>query len=65
MRLGARVRSLRHKYGWTINDLADSCGLHPSYVASLERGERNVSLVNLVRLAEAFEMKVAELLRDV
>ena len=50
---GARVRAQRSARGWTQERLAEAVGLHFTYVGSVERGERNVSLRNILRLAEA------------
>lgn len=50
---GSRVRAARHAKGWTQEQLAEASGLHFTYVSSVERGERNVSLLNILRLAEA------------
>ena len=44
--------------------LADLAGLHRTYVGSVERGERNVSIDNIDRLAEALSVSPAELLRE-
>ncbi len=59
---GARLRSLRKHKGWSQETLAERAELHPTYVSGIERGARNVSLVNLARLAEALEVTLAELL---
>ncbi len=53
---GTRVRKLRSDRGLSQERLAEHCGLHRTYVGSLERGERNVALANLVRLAEALSV---------
>ena len=52
---GETVRRLRESEGISQEELADRCGLHRTYVGSVERGERNVSLANIVRLAKALK----------
>lgn len=60
--LGETVRRLRESEGISQEELADRCGLHRTYVGSVERGERNVSLANIVRLAKALKILPAALL---
>jgi transcriptional regulator with XRE-family HTH domain len=60
---GERVRHRRHARGWTIERLAEVAGLDWSYVASIERGQRNVSLVNIARLALALGIDAGTLMR--
>ncbi|HLG17174.1 MAG TPA: helix-turn-helix transcriptional regulator [Blastocatellia bacterium] len=62
---GDQVRSLREKAGWSQEKLAAVCELHRTYVGSVERGERNVSLLNIVALARALGVKPAELLEGI
>lgn len=50
---GRRVRAARDACGWTQEDLADDAGLDRTYVGSVERGERNVALLNVNKLALA------------
>jgi len=50
---GQRVRARREKLGWSQMTLGEGVGLHFTYISSVERGERNVSLQNIVRLAVA------------
>ena len=59
---GARVRHRRHDREWSIEHLADEAGLHWTYVGSVERGERNVSLQNICRLAKALGVGAEELM---
>lgn len=47
---GARVRMLRHEAGLSQEELASRAGVHPTYVSSVERGHRNISLVNIYAL---------------
>jgi transcriptional regulator with XRE-family HTH domain len=61
-KLGATVRRLREQAGISQEELADRSGLHRTYVGSVERGERNVSLDNVVRLAKALRTSASELL---
>lgn len=61
-KLGQRLRHLRSVRGWSQQVLGEKAELHPTYVGGIERGERNVSLVNLGRLAEAFQLSLAEFL---
>ena len=52
-KFGKTVRRLRLEKGWTQEVLADRARLHPTYVGGIERGERNVGLDNIIRLARA------------
>lgn len=60
-----RLREVRVSQGLSQEDLAGKADLHRTYVGSVERGERNISLVNVERLAKALGMTVCELLCDV
>ena len=58
---GEHLRALRHDRLITIEQLAELAGLHPNYVGSVERGERNLSLFNIWRLAGGLEVSVSQL----
>jgi transcriptional regulator with XRE-family HTH domain len=64
-KLGERIRSLRKQVGWSQEELAAACGLHRTYVGAVERGERNVSLINIVQFARALQVKPADLMEDI
>lgn len=64
-RFGARVRSERENLGLSQDELAALVGLHRTYVGSVERGERNLSLLNVIRLAKGLGITASALLRDV
>lgn len=50
---GQEVRARLHAAHMTIEELAEAAGLHHNYVGSVERGERNIALENIVALARA------------
>ncbi len=52
--LGARVRTLRKKRGWSQVMLAETVGIHRSFIADLELGRRNISILNLQALAKGY-----------
>ena len=62
---GENVRSLRKEIGWSQEQLAEACGLHRTYIGAIERGERNVSLQNIVQIAFALGVKPADLMEGV
>ena len=61
---GRRIRSLRRSKGWSQERLALEAGLDRTYVGGIERGERNVSLKNITRLAEALGAHPSALFQD-
>lgn len=60
-RFGARVRELRQNEGLSQERLALGCGLDRTYIGSVERGERNISLVNIHLIASALRVPVKAL----
>lgn len=64
-RFGENVRRTRLQQGLSQEELANLTGLHRTYIGGIERGERNVGLLNIVRLARALKIDVSELLESV
>lgn len=60
-RFGRRVRFLRLKVNISQEALAERCELHRTYIGGIERGERNVSLVNIEKIAIALGVEVSNL----
>jgi len=58
---GQRVRQLRLEKGYSQEAFALKCSLHRTYIGAVERGERNVSLMNIYRIAIALGVSVGEL----
>lgn len=59
---GKQLQMFRKQRGLSQEQLAFLCGLDRSYVGSVERGERNISLINLIKLANALEISLSDLL---
>jgi transcriptional regulator with XRE-family HTH domain len=65
IRFGRAVRHRRQKLGVSQEEFADMCGLDRTYVGGIERGERNLSLVNIEKIARTFQISLSELFRGV
>jgi transcriptional regulator with XRE-family HTH domain len=63
--LGAKIRQLRQSAGISQEELADLAGLHRTYIGSVERGERNVSLQNIVLIARSLKTTPSALLKGI
>ena len=59
--LGQRIRQLRKTRNWTQQDLAQRAGLDYKYLGSVERGERNLSIDNIEKIAAGFGVEAAQL----
>lgn len=58
---GVRVRERRNECGLSQEELAHKSGMHRTYVSSVERGERNIALVNIAALAAALGVDAGDL----
>jgi len=65
VRFGKALRERRRKLGVSQEEFADLCGLDRTYVGGIERGERNLALVNIEKLAKALKISLSELFRSV
>lgn len=55
--VGSKIRDCRKAQGLSQEQLAEICGFHYSYIGGVERGERNISLENLAKIAEALGLE--------
>jgi transcriptional regulator with XRE-family HTH domain len=62
-RLGMTIRRHRERLHGKVSqeDFAEMCDLHRTYIGQVERGEKNISFVNILRIAKAFKTKPSEL----
>lgn len=62
--LALNIRRLRGDRGISQEELADLAGLHRTYVGSIERSERNVSIDNIAKLASALRVDISDLMKE-
>lgn len=60
--LGDRIQKLRKKRGWTQVIMAEKIGLDRSFIADVERGKRNISILNLDLIAKGFKLSLSRFL---
>ena len=65
VRFGKALRQRRNKLGVSQEAFADMCELDRTYVGGIERGERNVALVNIEKIAKTLRISMSELFRGV
>ncbi len=61
LKIGTRIRELRKSKGFSQEEFAHEIGLDRTYMGSVERGERNIAAINLIRIAKALKVEVGEL----
>ena len=62
VQFGWRIKDLREERGLSQRGFAEKIGMSPSYLADVESGSRNISLDNIKRIADGFDISVAELM---
>lgn len=61
-RIGLAIRAKRTDKNWSQEELAFECGLHRTYIGAVERGEKNLTLKNLIRIARALDVTASEIM---
>ena len=59
--LGDAIREKRWQLGVSQEDFAEICDVHRTYIGQLERGEKNVSFISVLRISKAFHLKPSAL----
>ena len=62
---GVAVRRLRRERGWSQEECADRAGVHRTYMGAIERGEQNLSLVSIARVAAGLGISLSALMAEV
>ena len=63
--LGARIRELRSKKGWSQEAFADACGINRSHMGQIERGETNVTFATVYFIAQKLDTSIASLFHGI
>jgi transcriptional regulator with XRE-family HTH domain len=61
---GRRVRELRQEQGFSQESFADKCGVHRTFMGTIERGESNLSFQNIAKVAETLGVSLSTLFAD-
>ena len=64
-KIGNRIRELRTKTGLNQEKFAQKIGMDRTYFASVELGKRNISIVNIEKIANGLEISLSELFKDI
>ena len=62
---GQAVRHFREEQGISQEELADRCGLHRTYISDIERGVRNVSLINIEAISKGLGITLVDLFSEI
>lgn len=63
-KFGEQVRQLRKQKDISQEELAHRAGLHRTYIGMIERAEKNITLLNIEKIADALEVKITDLLAN-
>lgn len=64
VRFGKRIKTLRSEHKISQEKLAEISGFHRTYIGMIERGERNISLINIKKLADVFNLSIVQLFEE-
>lgn len=63
--LGARIRELRVKKGWSQEEFADLCGIHRSHMGEIERGETNLTLSTMLVITHKLNVSISSIFKGI
>ncbi|WP_271402496.1 helix-turn-helix domain-containing protein [Salinicoccus roseus] len=59
--IGKNIRQYRNQKGWSQEDLAFECEFHRTYIGAVERGEKNITILNLLKIKEKLGVRLIDL----
>ncbi len=62
--LGNRIKMYRNARGLSQSQLSDKCKLHRTYLSMVERGEKNLTITSLIKIATALNVELTDLLKN-
>ncbi len=65
LKLGKNLRKARESRGWSQEEMAARCGVHRTYVGSVERGEYNVTVLTLKKMTKTLGISIGDSLRGI
>ena len=65
LEIGQRIRSYRLQKGLNQEELAEKCGLHPTYIGQVERGEKNATLESISKIADGLSLPLSTLFENI
>lgn len=65
IKFGKKVREERLKIGFSQEQLANRAGLHRTYIGMIERAEKNITLENIKKIADALNIKLSDLFKEI
>jgi transcriptional regulator with XRE-family HTH domain len=65
IKFGKSVRKVREEKSWTQEELADNANLHRTYIGMIERAEKNITLINIKKIADALNVPINKLMETI
>lgn len=62
--IGQNIRQYRKKKGWSQEELAFECEFHRTYIGAVERGEKNITILNLLKIKEKLGVSLVDLYQE-
>ena len=64
VKFGHKIRDLRKKAGLSQEDLAEKADVHRTYIGMIERAEKNITLINIEKMAKALDLDIKDIFQD-